>query len=101
MKHKATIRALLASAAEPKIADPLAPRRQLKRAAWVSRTSEALARAQRQMDARCDAAVGKVSEAAFNRLFDEEQAKVCAFLNPLRAAAHEDRWPRHLYWGRI
>jgi hypothetical protein len=53
------------------------------------------------MDQRCEAAVDRLSEEAFERLFDEEQAKVKAFLLPLRAAAERDVWPRELYWGGI
>jgi hypothetical protein len=58
-----------------------------------------LREAQRQMDERCDAAVDRVSEDEFNRIFDEEQAKVCAILDQLHAVRDHDRWPPHLYWS--
>jgi hypothetical protein len=90
----AVLRKLLATASEP--AERIAARQ-----AWVRETATALRAAQRAMDDRCDAAVGRLSEEAFARLFDEEQAKVKAFLLPLRAAAERDVWPRELYWGGI
>jgi hypothetical protein len=75
--------------------------RRTARDAWVRDTAAALRQAQRQMDERCEAAVTELSEEAFKRLFDEEQAKVEAFLLPLRAAAERDVWPRELYFGCI
>jgi ABC-type nitrate/sulfonate/bicarbonate transport system substrate-binding protein len=90
----AALRKLLATAAEP--AERIAARQ-----AWVRETAAALREAQRAMDQRCEAAVDRLSEEAFERLFDEEQAKVKAFLLPLRAAAERDVWPRELYWGGI
>ena len=91
---KNAVRALLASAgrlAEYKAA----------RGTWVRETGAALRAAQRAMDDRCDEAAGRLSEAAFERLCDAEQAKVDAFLAPLRAAADHDKWPRHLYFGCV
>jgi heme oxygenase len=67
------------------------------RMAWTRETAAALREAQREMNDRLDAVVMRVSEEEFNRLFDEEQAKVDAFLKPMRAAAEQDKWPRHLH----
>jgi hypothetical protein len=53
------------------------------------------------MDERCDAAVTQLSEEEFERLCDEEEAKVDAFRAPLKQAAERDEWPGHLYWGGI
>jgi hypothetical protein len=92
-KHNA-LRALLASAR--RFAESHA-----KREAWVDETGAALVAAQRHMDERCDEAVGRLSEEEFERLFNEEQAKVDLFLAPLTAAAERDRWPKHLYFGGI
>ena len=71
------------------------------RAAWVKRTSEAWRIAQEQMDERCMAAVEKLNEAEFDRLFAEEEAKVERFRGPLRQARKHDGWPRELYRGGI
>ena len=64
-------------------------------------TLDALREAQRQMDERCDAAVNRVSEKEFQRIFDEEQAKVCALLQQLAAVIEHDRCPDHLYFGSL
>ncbi|MGE5563029.1 MAG: hypothetical protein ACM3ZV_06925 [Bacillota bacterium] len=69
------------------------------RVAWVRETVEALREAQRHMDERCMAAVDRVPEAEFNRIFDEEQAKVSAILDQLNAVRDHDRWPEHLRCG--
>jgi hypothetical protein len=71
------------------------------RAAWVKETAAAWREAQRQMDDRCDEAVDRLSQEEFERLLDEEEAKVDAFRAPLKTAAERDLWPRHLYWGNI
>ena len=102
MSAKNTVRILLGRGR--KGLEPLDPRewqRVAARTAWVENAMAALRRAQRQMDDRCDAAVGRLSEEEFERLCDAEQAKVDAFLAPLRAAADHDRWPKELYWGCI
>jgi hypothetical protein len=70
-----------------------------KRTAWVRETGAALRAAQRAMDERCMAVADRLSDEEFERLVDEEQAKVDRFLGPLRAAADRDMWPRHLYWS--
>ena len=89
-----TIRTLLAAASET------AARREA-RAAWVRATSAQWRAAQRQMDERLTAIVEQVSAAEFERLFDEEEAKVDAFRKPLKDAAERDVWPRELYWGCV
>jgi hypothetical protein len=94
MTRRKAVQALLAGAGQ--LAECKA-----ERAAWVRETAAALRAAQRAMDDRCMAAVERLSEEAFDRLVDEEQAKVDAFLVPLRTAADRDLWPRHLYWGGI
>jgi hypothetical protein len=71
------------------------------RAAWARQTAAALREAQREMDERLMEAVVHLSEEEFNRLFEEEQAKVDLFLNPLRAAAERDLWPREMYFKCI
>lgn len=76
-------------------------RRVRARIAWVSKTMAALRAAQRAMDQRCDAAVDQVSEEEFERICDEEQAKVCAILDQLHAVRDRDEWPRELHWGGI
>jgi dissimilatory sulfite reductase (desulfoviridin) alpha/beta subunit len=71
------------------------------RAAWVDATVAAWGEAQRQMDERLTAIVEQVSEEEFERLCDEEEAKVDAFRVPLQAAAERDVWPRELYFGCV
>jgi hypothetical protein len=71
------------------------------RCAWVERMGEALLAAQRKMDDRCSAIVDEVSEEEFQRIFDEEQAKVDVYRVPLFTAAQRDVWPKELYWGGL
>jgi hypothetical protein len=89
-----TILALIAAAREP--AD-----RKAARAAWVKATAAAWRAAQRQMDERCDEAVTRLSEVEFERLCDEEEAKVDAFRAPLKAVAERDVWPREMHFPCI
>ena len=86
------IRKLLAAASEP--ADRVAARQ-----AWAKAAAAAWREAHRQMDERCMAAVAVLSEEAFERLCDEEQAKVDALRAPLMAVVERDLWPRELYWS--
>jgi hypothetical protein len=72
-----------------------------RRAAWVRETAARLRAAQRAMDDNCMAAIDRMSDEAFERLFALEQAKVDLYLAPLRAAADRDLWPRHLYVGGV
>lgn len=71
------------------------------RVVWVRETMAAWAEAQRHMDRRCRAAVGRIPDAEFDRIFDEEQAKVAAILDQLHAVRDHDRWPRDLYFGCV
>ena len=89
-----TIRILLAGASR------LAGHREA-RAAWVKATAAAWREAQEAMDERLAAIVEQVSEEEFDRLYDEEDAKVDLFRAPLKAVAERDVWPRELHWGGI
>jgi len=89
-----SVKNLLAGASE--IAD-----RREQRGAWVRKTGAACRRAMREMDDRLGEAVDRVSEAEFNRLWDEEQAKVDAIRKQLEDAAYRDLWPKHLYFGAV
>lgn len=71
------------------------------RVAWVRGAIAALEEAQRHMDDRCGAAVDRVSEEEFNRIFDEEQAKVCAILDQFAAVRERDEWPPEIDWGGV
>jgi hypothetical protein len=75
--------------------------RKTARVAWVRETTGALREAQREMDDCCTEACERLSEKAFDRLFEAEEAKVEAIYAQLRAVADHDRWPRHLYFSRI
>ena len=94
MNRKDPVQALLASAGQ--LAEC-----KTKRAAWVRETAAAWRKAQREMDDRCGEAVERLSEEEFERLCDEEEAKIDAFRGPLKAAVERDLWPRKLYWGGI
>ena len=89
-----TIRALLAAARQS------ADRKQA-RGDWVRKTAAAWREAQRQMNQRCGEAVEHLSEEEFERLCDQEEAKVDAFRKPLKDAAERDVWPRALYFGDV
>src|SRR5438045_4026531 len=71
------------------------------RCAWVTRQVAAWDEAMRAMGERCMAAVETMSEEAFDRLCDEEEAKVAAIRAPLNAVIERDEWPRELHWGGI
>jgi hypothetical protein len=83
------------------IADAEEWRRIQARIAWVREATAALRDAHRRMTDRCCAAVDRVSEQDFNRLFEAEQAKVDAIRAPLQAVIDRDEWPAHLYFGCI
>ena len=53
------------------------------------------------MDGRLTAIAGEVSRQEFDRLFDEEQAKVDAIRVEIEDVAKNGRWPGHLYLGGI
>ena len=94
MSFERKIRALLAGAAAPAECKDA-------RAAWVRRTGAAWREAHRAMDDRLGAAVGRMSEADFERLCDAEMAKVDAMMASCGRRLDEDRWPRELYVGGI
>jgi hypothetical protein len=71
------------------------------RFAWVRETVNAWHEAQRAMDARCTEAVMRLSEEDFERLCDEEGAKVAAIRAQIDDVIERDLWPRHLYWGGL
>jgi hypothetical protein len=99
MNHEITIDMLLRSRREP--LSPEEWKRIKARCAWVKEKIAALAAAQRARDERCGEAVDRLSEEEFERLCDEEQAKVDAIRAQLDAVIDEDRWPRDLYFGGI
>ena len=101
MNARATLHALLASADQPEPEDEGRPARVAARLQWVMERTAALSAAQRTMDQRCTAAVNQLDEAAFERLLEEEQAKVDAIRAELEAVAEEDRWPKRLHWGGV
>jgi exonuclease VII large subunit len=94
MTRRKTVNGLLAAASE------LADHRD-QRAAWVRKTAKACRKAMHAMDDRLTAMVDRVSSEEFERLYDEEQAKVDAIRLPLKDAAERDVWPRELYFGGI
>jgi hypothetical protein len=81
--------------------DPQDWKRVKARVAWMKGSVAALAEAQRHMDERCSAAVDRVPEAEFNRIFDEEQAKVEAILNQLNAVCDLVEWPPEIDFGGV
>jgi hypothetical protein len=102
MSFEDTIRILLGRGAKRR--EPLDPaewKRVKARVAWVRETIAALADAQARMHERCLAAVNRVPEEEFDRIVDEEQAKVCVCLDQLQAVRDHDLWPAHLYFGEI
>ena len=115
MSAEDSIRILLGRAAtgrEP--LDAAEWKRAKARVAWVRETVAALIEAQRHMDVlaqsvrgtdeqgtRCSAAVDRVSEKEFSRIFDEEQAKVSAILDQFDAIRERDEWPPEIYFGGV
>ena len=94
MNKKDAVKALLASAGQ------LAALKD-KRGAWVRKTAAAWRKADEEMHDRLCQAVERLSEEEFERLCDEEQARVDAIRAPLEVAAERDVWPKHLYFGGI
>ena len=83
------------------IDDPEEWRRKAARVAWCMAT---LARWRAALDHQmkhCMDSVEKLDDEAFERLCDEEQAKVDAIRAELDAVIEHDRWPAHLYWTAI
>ena len=102
MSAEDTIRILLGRGRKDGAAlDPVEWRRVAVRTAWVREVMEALRQAQREMDDRCMAAVGKISEADFDRLCDAEQAKVDAIRAQIDDVIEHDKWPKHLYFKGV
>ena len=112
MPPKDTIRALLAGAARDPWNELSGPwseadytlrtlERAAARIAWSEATVDALRQAMRAMDERCTAAVKRLSAEEFERLCDEEQAKVNAIRALLDDVIERDKWPRELHWPRI
>jgi hypothetical protein len=102
MSDRDTIEILLrrgAKGQEP--LDPAEWKRVKARLAWVRETVAALAEAQRRMHERCLAAVNQVPEDEFDRICDEEQAKVDAIRAQIEAVIRGDRWPAALYFGGL
>lgn len=102
MSAEDTVRILLARGTNGR--EPLDPKewkRVKGRAAWVRETLAALLEAQQAMDDRCGNAVDRVPEDEFNRIFDEEQAKVDAIRAQIDAVIERDEWPKHLHFGGI
>jgi hypothetical protein len=81
--------------------DPGEWRRKAARAAWTLEILHKWQEAQRAIDERCGEAVERLGSAAFNRLFEAEQAKVDAIRAEIDAVRDRELWPKHLYWGCI
>jgi hypothetical protein len=94
MTPEQTIRALLATASEP-------ARRNARRQAWILKTHAAWCRAMREMDDKCMAAVDRLTEEEFDRLFDQEEAKVDALRTLLDDVIERDKWPREMHFRCI
>lgn len=90
MNNNDKVKALLASAAS-------IPECVAARVAWINRTTEAWSEAQRRMDDRLGEAVDRVTAQEFDRMFDEEQAKVDVLREPMMRAHRKDQWPRALH----
>lgn len=76
-------------------------RRLAARIAWAWDAADRCLAMQFALDQRCFTAARRMGEAAFNRWFDREQAKVDALLAQLDAVIDRDEWPRALYFGGI
>src|SRR3954447_20373731 len=100
MSAEDTIKILQGRAGKGEL-DPQEWKRVAARTAWVRETMAKLRNAQRAMDDRCDEAVERLSEEAFERLCDAEQAKVDAIRAQIDAVIERDLWPRHLYFGGL
>src|SRR5688572_13442553 len=99
MPPKETLQDLLALADQPELEDFDRPARVAARLQWSLERAADWRRAHRAMDKRCDEAVDRLDEDAFEQLIEAEQAKVDAILAEIEAATKADRWPRELYWS--
>jgi hypothetical protein len=75
--------------------------RRAARVSWAKAATFRWADAMKEMDRRCGEAAETLDEEAFERLLDEEQAKVDAIRAEIDAVIHHDKWPRELYFGCI
>ena len=103
MNRKATIRALLATANQPEIADPAAIERVARRAMWAGKTIAMMREAQHKVTDAWDrifaALPDDLSEEEVERLPEPpEQAELDALEAEIMAVNHHDRWPKHLHW---
>jgi hypothetical protein len=94
MTQRKAVEALLASAGH------LAALKE-RRGAWVRKTAAAWRDAHHEMDDRLGEAAVRLSEEEFERLCDQEQAKVDAIRQQISDVIDKDRWPKELYWGAI
>ena len=92
---------LILASGESAPLDPEQWRRLAARIAWAWDAADRCHAAQRALDLRCFTAAQRLSEEAFNRLFDKEQAKIDALHARLMAVLERDLWPRELYFGGI
>ena len=76
-------------------------RRKAARVQWCTEMLEKWWKALQHQNERCMAAVNELSEEAFERLCDEEQAKVDAIRAEIDAVIEHDRWPPHLHFSGI
>ena len=76
-------------------------RRKAARTQWCMEMLEKWWAAVQHQDKRCMEAVDKLSEEEFERLCDEEQAKVDAIRTEIDAVIEHDRWPAHLHFGGV
>jgi hypothetical protein len=102
MSAEDTIRILLGRGAKGMDElDPSEWRRVAARTAWVRETVARLREAHQAMMDRWDAATGTMSEEEFERLCDEDEAKIAAIRAQIDAVIERDEWPKHLYWKDI
>lgn len=100
MSSEITIQMLLRSRSE----EPLSPKqwnRVKARCTWAMDLVERWYQAMLHRDEVCCAAVDKISEEEFNRLFEAEEAKVIALRAEIDAVIERDEWPRNLHWKCI
>ncbi|HVM21763.1 MAG TPA: hypothetical protein VM308_00485 [Sphingomicrobium sp.] len=99
MTHETTIAILLGRGAKGLgELDAAEWRRVAARTAWATEMIDKWYQAMLHMDEVCGEAVTRLSEDEFNRLFDEEEAKVAALRAQIDAVIERDEWPPHLHW---
>jgi hypothetical protein len=100
MNSEITIQMLLRQAHR----EPLSPEQwkwAKARCAWALGLVEKWYQAMCHRDEVCTAAVERLSEEEFNRLFDREEAKVEALRAEIDAVIERDEWPLEMYFGGI